>query len=58
MIAKNILLSKTVLVAILQGILGVILALGSQIETVGWLMVVKSVIDIALRAITTQPVKL
>jgi len=58
MTAKNILLSKTVLVAILQGILGVIIALGSQIETVGWLMVLKSVIDILLRAITTQPVKL
>lgn len=56
--AKSILLSKTVWLAVLQGILGVIIALESLIPTVGWIMVVKSVIDILLRFITTQPVKL
>ena len=55
---KSILLSKTVWLAILQAILGIVVAVGSQIPTVGWLMVVKSIIDVLIRVITTQPVKI
>ena len=55
--AKSILLSKTVWLAILQGLLGVVVALGTQLPTVGWIMVVKSVIDVLLRVITEAPVK-
>jgi hypothetical protein len=49
--------SKTIWIAVLQGLLGVFVAVGSQIELVGWLMIVKSVIDVLLRIITEQPVK-
>jgi hypothetical protein len=55
---KSILLSKTVWVAIIQGVLGVVVALGTSIPTVGWMMVVKSVCDILLRTITTQTVSI
>ena len=53
---KSILKSKTVWIAILQGLLGVIVAVGTSIPTVGWLLVAKSVLDIALRYITSDKV--
>lgn len=49
-------LSKTIWLAVLQGVIGVVVAIGTQIPDVGWWMIAKSVLDILLRAITTDPV--
>jgi len=51
--------SKTVGVAVLQAVAGVLAALVSAnptLVTVGWVMVVKSVLDVALRFVTVEPV--
>jgi hypothetical protein len=48
--------SKTIWLAVLQGILGVVVATSSQIPTVGWLMLLKSAIDIMIRIVTEMPV--
>lgn len=50
--------SKTIILAVLQGILGVIVAIGTQLPDIGWLMIAKSVLDVVIRFITTQPVSL
>lgn len=50
-------LSKTVILAVLQGVLGIIVAIGSQIPTVGWLMIVKSIIDVIIRGMTEESIK-
>lgn len=55
---KPIWLSKTVIIAILQGILGILVALGTSIPNVGWLLIAKSALDIIIRCLTTQAVKL
>jgi hypothetical protein len=57
-IEKNILTSKVFWVAILQGILGVVVVVSTSIPGVGWLMILKTIIDIALRMLTTQPVSI
>jgi hypothetical protein len=55
---KSILLSKTFWVAVIQGLLGVVVVLETQIPGVGWLMIIKSVLDFGLRVATTQEVKI
>lgn len=50
-------LSKTIWLAVLQAILGVFVAIGTEIPTVGWIMVVKSVIDVLIRSLTEESVK-
>lgn len=50
--------SRTLWVAVIQGILGIIVALGTQVPVVGWLMVIKSILDVALRFLTSTPVAL
>jgi hypothetical protein len=57
-IEKNILTSKTFWLAILQGILGVVVVVSTSIPGVGWLMIVKTIIDIGIRMITAQPVSI
>jgi hypothetical protein len=49
---KAWLYSKTLWVAILQGVAGVIAALVIDHPTIGGLMIVKSIIDISLRLVT------
>ena len=51
--------SKTVLLALIQGIAGVVVAIVSQdptLEAVGAGAVVKSILDVILRYITTKPI--
>lgn len=55
---KTAILSKTLWVAVIQGAIGVIVVLSDMYPTAGWVIVAKSIVDIALRLITTQPVKL
>lgn len=49
-------LSRTIVLAILQGILGVIVVVETQYPTAGTLLIVKSILDTVLRFATTQPV--
>ena len=55
---KNIFTSKTFIVACLQGILGIIVAVNSIQPELGQIMIVKSIIDITLRYVTESPVKI
>jgi len=48
--------SRTIILAVLQGTLGVIIAVETQYPTGGTLLIVKSIIDILLRFYTTKPV--
>jgi len=53
---KSIFKSKTVIIAILQGVLGVAIAMQSVAPELGQLMFLKSIVDIALRYVTTESV--
>ena len=57
MTAKAIFTSKTFWVAILQGVLGVLVVVGTSAPELGWVVILKSIIDIGLRMLTTEPVK-
>ncbi len=48
--------SKTVILALLQGLSGVLLAITQSSPTLGYLMIVKSVCDILIRWYTDQPI--
>lgn len=54
---KSFLKSKTLWLAILQFALGGVIMLQSQHPEIGGLILAKSVIDIALRFLTTEPIK-
>lgn len=56
MIAKSWYTSKTIWIAILQGILGVLVAIGTSVPNIGWLIILKSIIDIILRGLTEKPI--
>lgn len=54
---KNWYKSKTIVIAILTGVLGIVVAFETQYPEVGIFAIVKSVVDIALRFITSEAVK-
>jgi len=54
---KQLLKSRTVIVAILQAVAGAVLILNAEYPTIGILMTVKSVVDVILRVITSLPIK-
>ena len=56
--AKIIFTSKTFWLAVLQGILGVLVVIGTQVPELGWVTILKSIIDIGLRMMTTEPVRI
>lgn len=49
--------SKTILLAIVQSIAGIVVVFESQYGAVGAVLIVKSAVDIALRIITALPVE-
>lgn len=54
---KKIFKSKTVWVGVVTFLLGGFMALESQMPTMGWVIMGKAVVDILLRVITTESVK-
>ena len=48
--------SKMIWLAVVQGIAGIVTAVATEFPEIGGLAVVKSVMDIALRAVTKSPV--
>lgn len=54
---KSFLKSKTIWLAVLQGIAGVVTVSITQYPTVGELLVLKSVLDIAVRFMTTEGIQ-
>lgn len=55
---KNPFLSKTVWVAIVQGLVGVLTALMANdptIQTIGGVLLAKSALDLVIRILTTDP---
>ncbi|MCR4307102.1 MAG: hypothetical protein NUV80_00920 [Candidatus Berkelbacteria bacterium] len=53
---KSIFTSKTFLLALLQAVAGVVVVFATAYPQVGELMVAKSVIDVVLRAFTSEAV--
>jgi hypothetical protein len=57
---KSILQSKTFIVAVIQAVIGVIAVFTAsypELQAIGGIAVVKSILDIVLRYITVAPVK-
>lgn len=50
-------LSKTIWLAVLQGLAGVVLAVLSIHPELAWALILKSVIDFVLRQFTEMPIK-
>lgn len=51
--------SKTIRLAILQGVIGIftaLLATNPDLQSVGYIVIIKSFLDIALRYVTDQPI--
>lgn len=55
---KSLFTSKTFILALAQAIVGVIVVFSTAYPDVGYLVVAKSVVDILLRWITTEPVSI
>lgn len=55
---KSVLRSKVFWLAVIQGIAGVLVAVETQYPTAGALLIAKSLVDIVLRMITTEQVKM
>ena len=49
--------SKTLWVAVIQAVIGIVIALTTELPTVGWLLVSKSGLDALLRLVTALPLK-
>ena len=47
--------SKTILLAVVQAFGGIVIAVFTELDLVGYVAITKSVMDIALRTITTTP---
>lgn len=48
--------SKVVWLAIIQGVIGIFMVLETQLGSVGWILVGKSVLDVILRTVTNLPI--
>ena len=55
---KSFLSSKTIWIAILQGVAGVLIAMANVEPELGYLLVMKSMIDVTLRFLTEKPISL
>lgn len=53
---KTLLQSKTFWVAVIQAVAGVVVVALTQLDLVGYVAVFKSIVDIVLRLITTEPI--
>lgn len=52
---KHAIKSKTVQLALIQGIAGVLIAVFTEFNMIGYIAVTKSLVDIYIRSITNQP---
>lgn len=55
---KSIFKSKVFWIAVVQGIIGVLVVMETNMPEIGWIAIVKSVLDMGMRMITTAPVAL
>ena len=55
---KSLFVSKTFWLSILQAVAGALVIFATTYPTLGWIVIAKSIVDIALRYVTTQPVSL
>lgn len=54
--AKTLISSKTFQLAALQAVAGVIVVFATAYPEAGWLMMAKSIADVAIRLYTSQPI--
>lgn len=54
---KNWYRSKTIIVAILQALLGIVVAFATEYPGVGLFLFAKSLLDIVLRFVTEEPIR-
>jgi len=48
--------SKVVWLAIIQGVIGIFMVLETQLGSVGWVLLGKSILDVILRTVTNLPI--
>lgn len=53
---KSLLHSRTFWLAVLQGVIAIVVVFNTTYPQWGWLLMAKSVLDIVLRMVTTEPV--
>ena len=53
---KNIFKSKTIWIAVTQGVLGIVVAMQGLNPELGYLMIVKSALDVIIRFLTEESV--
>lgn len=54
---KSLMQSKTFWVAVIQAVAGVVVLALTELDLVGYVAVLKSIVDIILRLITTEPIE-
>ena len=55
---KSLFSSKVFWVAVIQAVVGVVVVSLTQLDMVGYVAIVKSIADVILRLVTTEPVTL
>ena len=55
---KSLFTSRTFWVAVIQAIVGIVVVSLTQLDMVGYVAIVKSIADVILRLVTTEPVTL
>jgi len=53
---KKLLQSKTVWVAIIQAVVGIAIAVLTDLDLVGYIAIIKSFADVVLRYVTKEPI--
>lgn len=53
---KALIQSKQFWLAVIQAVAGIVMVFATAYPQVGWLIMAKSVVDIVLRLMTTQPI--
>lgn len=49
--------SRTIQIAIIQAVIGIVVIFATQYPAIGWISILKSVLDVALRFYTVLPVE-
>lgn len=52
---KKVIKSKTIQIALLQAIIGIVVIFQTEFNTIGGFAIAKSVLDMVLRSVTTKP---
>lgn len=54
---KTLFSSKTFWIAVIQAVAGIVIVALTELDMVGYVAMVKSVVDIMIRLVTTEPIE-